>query len=80
MYAHGVFAGCVTVTVWPAITSVPVRDAPVFSEIVRLTMPSPVPFAPTEMAIHAALDVAVHAHPVVVVTATDVVPPVDGAL
>jgi hypothetical protein len=51
-----------------------------FSEIVSSTWPPPVPLAPPEIVIHAAFDVAVHAHPAVVVTVTDVVPPVDDAL
>ena len=80
VYAHGGFAGCVTVMVWPAMSTVPVRESPVFSETVRPTLPLPVAFAPPAMVIHAAFDVDVHAHPVVVVTVIDVVPPVGGAL
>jgi hypothetical protein len=52
----------------------------VFSDIVSSTLPGPVPLAPPEMFIHAAFDVEVHAHSVVVVTVIDVVPPVGGAL
>jgi len=62
----------VTVNVWPAIVSVPVRDtAEVFAPTPYVTVPSPVPFAPLVTDSHAVLVVAVHVHPALAVTATD---------
>src|SRR5439155_7422077 len=61
VYVHAPAPACVTVTVCPAIVSVPVRDAePVFAAIELLTVPFPVPLAPAVIVIHAALLVAVH--------------------
>jgi hypothetical protein len=64
------------VNVAPAIVSVPVLAAPVFAWAVKPTEPFPVPVAPEVMESHPALLVAVHAHPLVVVTPTVPVPPV----
>jgi hypothetical protein len=58
------------------MVSVPVRAAPVFGRTLKPTEPFPVPFAPDVIVSHDALLVAVHAHPVVVVTATVPAPPV----
>ena len=69
-HRHGGAAACVTVNVWPAIVSVPVRSAPVFAAIVKSTDPLPVPLAPDVIVNHAALLTAVHAQPAVVVTVT----------
>jgi hypothetical protein len=72
---HGA-ASCVTVTVWPATVSVPVRElVDVFAATLKLTVPLPLPLAPAVTVIHAALLVAVHAQPVVVVTLVLPVPP-----
>lgn len=68
---------CETVTVWPATVIVPVRAEPVFGVAAKVTLPLPVPLWPDVMVIHAALLVAVHAQPLVVVTATG--PPVPPA-
>jgi hypothetical protein len=68
-------AACVTVTVCPAIVTVPVREVTaVLAAIVSVTVPVPVPLA-GDGVIHAALDGAVHAHPVVVATVIWTVPP-----
>ena len=50
------------VNVFPAAVMVPVRAAPVLAETLNATEPLPVPDAPLEIEIHAALDAAVHAH------------------
>ncbi len=70
----GAEAAWVTVTVCPAIVTVPERDAvPVLAAMVSVTLPLPEPLAgPT--AIQPAPDVAVHAQPVPAVTATLAVP------
>jgi hypothetical protein len=57
------------------MVSVPVRAAPVFAWALKPTEPLAVPLAPEVMESHPALLVAVHAHPLVVVTATVPVPP-----
>jgi hypothetical protein len=61
----------VTVNVWPAIVSVPVRDnADVFAPTPYVTVPSPVPFAPLVTDSHAVFVVAVHVQPALAVTVT----------
>ena len=75
---HGVPAW-VTVKVEPAIVSVPLRLVlPEFAPAVKVTVPEPVPLAPELTAIHPALLVAVHTHPVPAVTVLLPEPPVDG--
>jgi hypothetical protein len=70
-YVQGAInAAWLTVKVWPAIVMVPLRAAPVFAAMLRPTEPLPVPDAPDVTVIHGAALAAVHAHPVVVVTAT----------
>jgi hypothetical protein len=60
----------VTVKVWPATVSVPVRDdVEVLAATVNATEPLPLPDAPLVTVIHAALLLAVQAQPLVVVTA-----------
>ena len=60
---------CVTVTVWPAIVSVPVRgDVAVFAAIENATVPLPLPLAPDVMVSQASLLVAVQLQPAAVVT------------
>ena len=60
---------CVTVTVWPATVSVPVRgDVAVLAAMAKPTVPFPLPLAPDVMLSQEALLVAVHVHPVAVVT------------
>jgi hypothetical protein len=49
------------VNVLPAAVMVPLRAAPEFAATVNDTTPLPVPEAPLEIVIHAALDAAVHA-------------------
>ena len=59
----------VTVTVWPATVSVPMRcDVDVLAVALKVTVPLPVPLAPPLIVSHAALLVAVHAHPAPAVT------------
>jgi hypothetical protein len=74
---HGAGGGsCVTVMVWPAIVSVPLRLAPVeFAAAVKLTLPPPVPLVGPVIVIQLAFDAAVHAHPGVVAIVADPDPP-----
>jgi hypothetical protein len=66
----------VTVKVWPATVRVAVCvDVVVFAATSKVTLPVPEPVAPVAMLTHAALLVAVHEHPAVVVTAIDPEPP-----
>ena len=53
---HG--AAWVTVNVWPAMVSVPVRAAPVLAATLNATVPGPLPLAPLVTVIQLALDVA----------------------
>ena len=57
-----------TVTVCPAIVSVPVRAPPEFAAIATPTVPLPVPLAPEVTVMNASLLAAVHAHALPVVT------------
>jgi hypothetical protein len=67
---------CVTVTVWPAIVTVALRDeAAVFAVAVTPTVPFPDPLAPLVGVSHAALLVAVHVHPAGAVSVTESLPP-----
>jgi hypothetical protein len=68
-------AACDTVSVWPAIVSVPLRASAVFAATVNVTVPFPLPDAPPVIEIHDAFDAAVHAQPLPAVTATDPLPP-----
>jgi hypothetical protein len=63
------------VTVRPATVAVPLRGAPPFAAIVSCTVPSPVPPAPEGTLIHDTLAVAVHRHPLDVLTETVTAPP-----
>ena len=63
-------AACVTVNVWPAIVSVPLRSAPEFAAIENATVPGPLPDPPDVTEIQLAFDVAVHAQPAAADTAT----------
>jgi len=74
-------AACVTVTVVPAIVSVPVwLDVDVFAAAEYVTVPLPDPLAPVVTLSHDALLAAVQLQPLVVVTVTEFVPPLDVAL
>jgi hypothetical protein len=74
---HGV-PGCVIVKVFPAIVSVPVRDALlVFAATLYATFPLPVPVAPTPTVIQASLLAAVQLHPALAVTTTFPLAPID---
>jgi len=67
------------VKVWPATVSVPLRACvEPFVAALKLTVPLPEPLAPLVIVSHPALLVAVHAHPLVAVTAVDPVPPAPG--
>jgi len=75
-YSHVAGAGCDTVTVLPAIVTVPIRSAlPVFAATVSETLPVPVPEAPLAIVIQLALEAADQSHVSVAVTATDTEPP-----
>ena len=54
--------------VWPATVTVAVRAAPLFELTDTRTGPLPEPAAPDTIVAHDALLLAVHAHPVAVVT------------
>ena len=63
---------CVTVNVWPAMVSVPVRDVvPELAATLYATVPFAVPLAPDVIVIQLALLVAVHVQPVPAVTPTE---------
>jgi hypothetical protein len=64
-----------TVTVRPAIVSVPDRAASLFAATAIVTVPLPLPLAPDAIEIHETLLAAVHAQPPEVITDTEV--PVD---
>ena len=65
----------VTVTVWPATVSVPVRAAvPVFAAIEKVTLPFPLPLAPDVIVSQASLLVAVQLQPAAVVTLLPLAP------
>ena len=67
---------CVTVKVCPASVKVAVRmDDVVFAAALNATGPAPLPLAPDVTVSHAALLVAVQAHPVGAVTVTEPEPP-----
>ena len=71
-------AASVTVNAWPAIVTVPVRDAvPAFAATWTDTLPLPLPEAPAVTVIHAALLTADHVHEVLAVTPTVKVPPAE---
>jgi hypothetical protein len=75
---HALAALCVTVTVLPAIVSVPVRLLEVvLLAAVKATEPPPVPADPTPGVNHATLLVADHAHPIPADTVTEDVPPLE---
>ena len=67
-------AACVTVTVWPATVTVPVREAPLLSATLNPAVPLPVTLLPDVSVIQLALLAAVHAHVLPVVTVTPTVP------
>ena len=67
---HGAPA-CVTVTVWPAIVTVPVRGAvPAFAVTENCAEPAPVALLPAVIVIQEALLVDVQPQPVLVLTVT----------
>ena len=69
-------AACVTLKVWPATVTGPVRDVPsMLAATLNDTVPLPVPVAPAVTVIQLALLVAVRAQPVVPVTVTVATPP-----
>jgi hypothetical protein len=66
---------CETVTVCPAIVSVPERAVPSLAATVAVTVPLPVPEAPAVTVMNAALLVAVQAHALPPVTVIATAPP-----
>jgi hypothetical protein len=71
---------CVTVKVFPATVSVPVRCGPVFAATENWVVPLPLPLPAAVIVIHESLLVAVQAQPVTVVTLIEPDPPLAGAL
>ena len=71
---------CVTVKVWPAIASVPVRAAPELLAMLNSSVAGPDPLVAELIVSHAALLEAVHAHPAAVVIATGVPAPPAAAI
>src|SRR5579863_9042506 len=69
-------APSVTVKVWPAIVTVPVRGPPEFAPALTTTAPLPAADPPEVTVIHAALLLAVHAQPAGAVTTALALPPV----
>jgi hypothetical protein len=69
--------GCVTVTVWLAIVSVPLRCVPLgFAVALNATVPAPLPLAPlVTVSQEVLLLTPVQAHPASVVTEVEPVPP-----
>jgi len=59
---------------------VPIRSAPLFAAAENATLPPPVPDAPDVIVSHGAFDVAVHMHPLAVVTVTGVPAPPAAAI
>jgi hypothetical protein len=57
-----------------AIVSVPFLDAPVFAVTENATVPLPEPLAPDVIVIHESVVEAVHAQPVAIVTAVELLP------
>jgi hypothetical protein len=75
-YWHEVRAAWVTVRVWPAMVSVPLRcDELVDAATTNATLPFPLPVDPDVTVIHETLLRAVQLQPADVVTADDPVPP-----
>ena len=69
VYEHDVAADSFTVTVCPAMVSVPARGvAPVFAATVNVTLPLPLLLAPAVTVTQFTLLAAVQVHPLVVVT------------
>lgn len=62
-------------TVWPAIVTVPILAAAVFTAALIDTVPLPLPEAPAVIVNHDVLLVAVHGQPSPAVTFTGLVPP-----
>jgi len=67
-----------TVSVWPAMAAVPVRDGPLFGWTSTCTDPLPVPLAPDEIVSHGAWLAAVQPQRASVVTTTGSDPPETG--
>jgi len=69
-------ACCRTVTLWPAITRAPVRSAARLALIANVTVALALPLTVPLNAIQPTSLLAVHAHPLVVVTVTVAEPPI----
>jgi hypothetical protein len=70
----------VTVSVCPAIVTVPERDVPVLAATVKVIDPLPLPVVPEVTVIHGTLLAAVHAHPAAALTVTGVPGPPAAAM
>jgi hypothetical protein len=66
----GAAAACVSVNVWPAMDSDPVRAAPPFGATEKLMLPLPLPSARDVIAIQPAWLIDTHEHSLAVVTVT----------
>jgi hypothetical protein len=78
---HEPAPGCVTLNVWPAMVTSPLRCVEAVLAATDIeTVPLPLPLAPAVTVSHAAPLDAVHAHPVSAVTEALVVAPADGAV
>ena len=74
-------AGCVTVTVCPAMVIAPVRCVvPVFGATLKLTLPFPVPLGVPVSVIQVTPVNELHPHPAAAVIVTDPVPPPAGTV
>jgi len=73
-------AAWLTVNVWPAIVSVPVRATPLFAATLKTVEPGPLPLEPDVIVIQDALLAAFHPQPLPVdtLTETPVAPPAPG--
>lgn len=81
VYVHGVAASCVMVKVCPPAVIVPLRElVALFAATLKATVPLPEPLAPLVIVIHDALLVAVHVHPLPLVTVNDPVAPPETTL
>jgi hypothetical protein len=71
-------AACVTIAVLAFIVTVAVREPPLFAAAVTVIRPLPVPDVGSEIASHAAFEVACQAHASPVAIVSVAVPPLDG--
>lgn len=73
-------AACAMLIVWPAMSTVPVREGPPFGATLSVTAPFPVPLAPSATAIHSVWLAADHPQVPPDCTLTATVPPCAGTV